>query len=152
MESQRRTDEEELRRLLVETELIESTLGTLRARLELLNAGLTESRLAVQALTAIKSEKKDVETLVPIGAGSYIRARLDDVEKVVVGVGAEVSVEKTLDEALENLEQQVSQLEKSRAALEQQWVQASAALEEDRRKIAEIARRREEAKTPARPA
>lgn len=152
MESQRRAEEEELRRLLVEAELLEGTLGALRARLELLNQGLTESRLAVQALTAIRSEKKDAEALVPIGAGSYIRARLDDVEKVVVGVGAEVSVEKGLSEALENLEQQVSQLERSRTALEQQWAQASAALEENRRRITEIAQRREEATGPARSA
>jgi len=152
LESQRRAEEEELRRLLVEAELLEGTLGALRARLELLNQGLTESRLAVQALTAIRSEKKDAEALVPIGAGSYIRARLDDVEKVVVGVGAEVSVEKGLSEALENLEQQVSQLERSRTALEQQWAQASAALEENRRRITEIAQRREEATGPARSA
>ncbi|MEM2906079.1 MAG: prefoldin subunit alpha [Candidatus Bathyarchaeia archaeon] len=152
MESQRRAEEEELRRLLIETELLEGTLATLRGRLDLVNAGLTESRLAVQALTALKSEKKDAETLVHVGAGSYIKARLDDVEKVVVGVGAEVSIEKSLDEALESLEQQVSQLEKSKAALEQQWVQASAALDEDRRRVAEIARRRQEATGPARQA
>lgn len=152
MAGQQPSEEEQLRSLLVESQLLEGTLNTLRGRLDLVNNGLTESRMAIQALTALKTEKKDAETLAPVGAGAYVKARLDDVEKVVMGVGAEVSVEKSLDEALQNLEQQVQQLEKSRTALEQQWVQASTALDEDRRRIAEIARRQEEATGPARQA
>jgi len=137
-------EEEEMRRLIVEAELLEGTLRTLRTRIDLVENAVIESRMASQALAGVKAEKKDAEVLVPAGGGAYIRARIDDTERVILGVGADVCVEKTVDQALESVEQQISQLEKSRSALEQQFAQASAKLDEDRERLSEIARKREE--------
>ncbi len=50
-------------------------------------------------LENIEKEKENAEMLVPIGGGNYISVKLANPDKVVVGMGAGVSIEKTLPEA-----------------------------------------------------
>ncbi len=47
----------------------------------------------------LKQEKENSELLVPIGGSSYVKVKLADTNKVIIGVGSGVSVEKTLSEA-----------------------------------------------------
>ena len=61
--------------------------------------------------------------MVPIGGGSYIEATLRSADKIIVGVGAGVAIEKTTKEAKENLGNRISDLEKTRVSLEQQLTQ-----------------------------
>ncbi|MEM2926355.1 MAG: prefoldin subunit alpha [Candidatus Bathyarchaeia archaeon] len=143
-------EEEELRRLLIESEILEGTLNTLRQRLSLIEASITESRMAAETLQGIKSEKKGAEVLVPIGGGSFIKARIEDNERVIVGIGADVSVEKTIDEAIKDFEDRLGDLEKTRQSVEQQFLQVSQRLEADRERLSEILKAREGETRPVR--
>ena len=59
------------------------------------------------------------DMLVPIGQGSFIHARLASKEKVVVGVGAGVSIEKSAKDAKDALSQRKAQLLEASAKLNQ---------------------------------
>lgn len=83
-------------------------------------------------LEGLEKERKDAQLFVPIGGGSYIKARLETAKKVVVGVGADVAVEKTLKEAKEELEARIAELEKTRDALGQQINQVLERIQENR--------------------
>lgn len=146
----RERDEEEIRRLVLESEVLEGTLATLRQRLSLIDASMAESRIAIQALTGVKAEKKGVEALVPIGGGSFVRARIDDNERVIVGIGADVSVEKTIEEAVKDFEGRLGELERTRQSVEQQFLQVSQRLDADRERLSQLIRAREEATGPVR--
>jgi len=115
--------EETFRRLVVELRILEGTAETLQSRINLVNAALTELRVANMTLEGLEKEKKEVPLVVPIGGGSYIEATLRSADKVIVGVGAEVAIEKTIKEAKENLGNRISNLEKTRTSLEQQLTQ-----------------------------
>jgi prefoldin alpha subunit len=143
-------EEEELRRLLIESEILEGTLATLRQRLSLIEASMTESRMATETLLGIKSEKMGAEVLVPIGGGSFIKARIGDNERAIVGIGADVSVEKTIDEALKDFEERISELEKTRQSVEQQFLQVSQRLEADRERLSQLLKAREGETRPVR--
>lgn len=130
-------NEEALRRLIVELRLLEGTANTLQSRLNFVNAILTELNYAKMTLEGLEKEKEDVPLFVPIGGGSYIRAKLESAEKVIVGMGAGVSVEKSIIEAKETVGNRIAQLEKTRRTLQQQFTQVAQKIEENRAKFQE---------------
>ncbi len=139
------TNEETLRQLVVELRLLEGTANTLQSRLNFVNAILTELNYAKMTLEGLEKEKKNVPLLVPIGGGSYIRAKLGSAEKVIVGMGAGVSVEKSMSEAKETVGTRISQLAKTRGSLQQQFTQVAQKIEEDRARFQELSERLGEA-------
>lgn len=129
--------EDSIRRLIIEIRLLENTAEQLQARVNLINAALTELNMASMSLEGI--EKKDSNQIfVPIGGGSYIKARLEDTDKVVYGIGAGISIEKTIKEAKEDIANRISELSKARMALEQQLSQVLAKLQEEQNKLREL--------------
>jgi len=117
------SEEETFRRLVVELRILEGAAEALQSRISLVNAALAELRVANLTLEGLEKEEKEVPLVVPIGGGSYIEATLRSADKVVVGVGAGVAIEKTVKEAKENLGNRISDLEKTRMSLEQQLAQ-----------------------------
>jgi prefoldin alpha subunit len=138
--------EEELRRLSVEIRFLEQTAETIQSRINTVNAVITDLTYANMTLEGLEKEKENSELLVPIGGNSYIKARLENPDKVIVGMGAGISLEKTLQEAKEILKKRLENLERTRASLQQQLAQVAEKIEEDREKfetlIAELRERK----------
>ncbi|MEM2916963.1 MAG: prefoldin subunit alpha [Candidatus Bathyarchaeia archaeon] len=134
-------DEETFRRLAVELRILEGTADTLQSRINLVNAALTELTYANMTLEGIEKEKEDAPLFVPIGGGSYIKAKLGSADTVIVGIGAEVAVEKTLKEAKELVKNRIAELEKNHASLQQQLAQVIEKIREDRAILQEVTRR-----------
>lgn len=129
--------EDEIRRLIVELRILESTAEYLQARANLINAALTELNLASMSLEGI--EKKDSDSIfVPIGGGSYVKARLENTDKIVYGIGAGIAVEKTIKEARENIANRINELNRAKAALEQQLSQVISKLQEGQSRFQEL--------------
>jgi prefoldin alpha subunit len=124
--------------LAVELQILEGTAETLQSRLNLVNAALTELNIARMTLEGVEKEAPDAPLFVPVGGGSFIKARLDSNDKVVVGVGAGVSVERSAVEAKETLQNRTGELEKSRTALQQQLVQVVGRIQEDRERLQDL--------------
>jgi len=101
----------------------------------MVNAVITDLVYASMALEGLEKEKENSELLVPIGSNSYIKAKLENPDKVIVGMGAGVSVEKTLQEAKEIVKNRQKNLEKTRTSLQQQLSQAAERISEDREKF-----------------
>lgn len=80
-------------------------LEDVRRRVELLNTTLAELAAAKSALEEIGSLSEGEELLVPVGAGVFVRARLASKDKVLVTLGANVMVEKTLEDTRKYLEE-----------------------------------------------
>jgi prefoldin alpha subunit len=67
---------------------------------------------ALITITTLKDESAGIETLVPIGFGSFVKANLVNTGTIVVGIGAGVSVEKNIDDAKSLLEKRKDELTK----------------------------------------
>jgi len=132
------SEEETFRRLVVELRILEGTAEALQSRISLVNAALTELRVANITLEGLEKEEKEVPLVVPIGGGSYIEATLRSADKIIVGVGAGVAIEKTIKEAKENLGNRISDLEKTRTSLEQQFTQVVDRIGSHRAQLEEI--------------
>ncbi len=141
-------EEETFRRLAVELRLLEGTAEELQSRINLVNAALTELKIASVTLNGIEAEKENSSLFVPIGGGSYIKAKLESADKIIVGVGAGVATEKTVKDATASLERRIGELEKTRNTLQQQLTQVVGKIQDGRSKFEELtAKLRKEEKT-----
>jgi prefoldin alpha subunit len=128
-------DEEEVRKLNMQLRYFEQTAETLQQRLGMLNAGITDLSYANMTLESMEKEKENAEMLVPIGGSSYINVKLADSNKVVVGMGAGVSVQKTLPEAKAVVKERLEELEKTRVQAQQQLSQIAERINQDRNRM-----------------
>ena len=117
------SEEEQLRRMVAELSLLQETAEILQNRLNTINAIIGELTLTTFTLEELKTKEKESEILVHIGGGSYIKARIEDVEKAIVGLGANIAVEKSVDEAIEYTSSRVEELQKLFISTNQQLTQ-----------------------------
>jgi len=121
----RSKEEEELTRLTVEMRFLEQTAETLQQRIGMINAAITDLTYANMTLDGMEKEKEDAELLVPIGGSSYVKVKLASTDKVVVGMGAGVSIEKTLPEAKAIVKERLGELQKTVVSAQQQFAQVA---------------------------
>ena len=128
-------EEEELRKLSVEMRFLEQTAESLQQRISMVNAAITDLTYANMALESIEKEKENAELLVPIGGSSYIKVKLASPDKVIVGMGANVSIEKTLPEAKAIVEERLEELEKTMHSAQQQFGQIAERINAGRSRV-----------------
>ncbi|MCW3994152.1 MAG: prefoldin subunit alpha [Candidatus Bathyarchaeota archaeon] len=131
--------EEELRRLSIEIRFLEETAQALQSRMNMVNAVIQDLTYANMTLESLGKNELGSELLVPIGGNSYIKAKLDDPDKVIVGMGAGISVEKTSQEAKGIVKKRLEGLGKTRESLQQRFAQVAQKINEDRGKFEELA-------------
>ena len=115
--------EEQLRRLVVELRLMQGSAEILQQRLDLLRTAIRDLRVAESSLRAMKEMEEGTPILVPTGGGTFVNARLENLSRVIVGVGADVSVEMDLDGALEDVSARLAEMEKAGQSVQQQLEQ-----------------------------
>jgi len=142
-------EEEELRKLSVEMRFLEQTAETLQQRLSMLNAAITDLTYANATLEGVEQEKENAELLVPVGGSSYVKVKLAASDKVVIGLGAGVSVEKPLAEAKSMLKERLDELEKSAVSAQQQFSQIVERINTGRSRLETLLGTLREGKAPA---
>lgn len=128
-------EEQELRSLSVQLRIHEQNAENIQTNMNMINSIIADLSYANMALEGLETEKEDSEILVTVGGNSYIRAKLVSPDKVIVGMGAGVSVEKTLPEAKEILKKRLENLDKNRQMLQQQLAQVAQRMNDDRERF-----------------
>ncbi len=139
--------DDEIRKLAVELRLLEQTAETLQSRINMINAVITDMSYASMALESLEKEKENSDILVPIGGSSYVKAKLASTDKLIVGIGAGVSVEKSLPETKEIVKRRLEDLEKTRLSVQQQFSQVVGRISDDREKAEKLMAETREEKT-----
>lgn len=133
------SDEEIMRRMIVELQILQETAQTLQTRIRVIEAAITEYQMANSTLNGLKEEKRGSQLLVPIGGKSYIKAQLADPKKIIFGIGANIATEKKLEEAQESLEERTVEFQKTRSALQQQFNEVTSRINDTQDKIRSMA-------------
>ena len=145
----RRKEEEELRKLSIEMRFLEQTAETLQQRISMMNAAMTDLTYANMTLDGMEKEKENSELLVPIGGSSYVKVKLENPDKVIVGMGASVSVEKTLPEAKSILKERLGEVEKTMVSAQQQFAQIVERINTGRNRLESLLATVREGKAPS---
>lgn len=121
--------EKQLRRFVTEMRMMEGSVDVLNQRLQLLTSSISELRLAQGSLRNLKGIESGNPLLVPVGGGVFMDAQLGDISKVVVGIGADVSVEMDYEKAVDGIGERLQEMEQAQGAVQQQLGQILAQLE-----------------------
>ena len=140
------TNEDVVRRLIYELQILQETTDKLQTRIGLTNAAINELQIGYSTLEGIKKEQKAASLLVPIGGGSYVKSKLVDSEKLIVGIGANVAVEKTISEAQEIFQLRLDRLEKVRNSLQQQLEEVATKITQIRTQLQTLSEQSQEGK------
>ena len=141
MSSSQVKEEDIVRQLASEIRILEGSIGVLQSRLDIVRGAINEVTLAFNTLEGMKNLQNGDSTLVPVGAGSYIRMQVADSKKIVMGIGAGVAVEKDVEGSVEELKGRLQDLDKARTSIQQQLDQTATRYQQDREAIEELLRR-----------
>ncbi|QUC64109.1 prefoldin subunit alpha [Nitrosopumilus sp. K4] len=102
--------EEQAQQLLQQMQMLESYFGELSQREGTLYNILREATSAIESLKSLK-EKPTSETLVPLGMGTFAQTKISSADKIVLNIGAGISMEKDVDSAINYLEARLKEIE-----------------------------------------
>ncbi|MEJ2125930.1 MAG: prefoldin subunit alpha [Candidatus Bathyarchaeota archaeon] len=138
------SDQEAFRRLVLESRYLEETMNELQSRLGMMNSAITELRLSNVTLEGLENQKKGSQLFVPVGGGSYVKAKLETSKQVIVGIGADVAVEKSLQDAKAEVETRLASMEQTHKALGEQLNQVVAKLQQNQSKMQQMSAKLQE--------
>lgn len=121
--------EDQTRRLIYELQLMQGTADTLQQRLAILQNALADLRVAEESLKGLSETEEGSPILIPMGGGTLVNAQLGDTSKVIINIGAEVSIDMPLEDAQKNVADRLEDVEKTNTSVEQQLQQLLAQME-----------------------
>jgi prefoldin alpha subunit len=114
------SQEDQFRRLAYELQLMQGTAETLQQRLAVLQNAITDLTVAKESIAGLKEVEEGAPILVPTGGGTFINANLGDLSKILINIGADVSIDMSLDEAQDDIAGRLDEVQKASQAVQQQ--------------------------------
>jgi len=140
MASSQVKQEDVIRQLAAEIRILEGSISVLQSRLDIVRAAINEVTLAHNTLEGMQKLRTGDSTLVPIGAGSYVRMQIEDSNKLVMGIGAGVALEKDVATSVTELKSRLEELDKARTSIQQQLDQTATRYQQDRDALEDLLR------------
>ncbi|WP_135604381.1 prefoldin subunit alpha [Methanococcoides sp. NM1] len=104
--------EQDVRNLAVQHRELQNQAESLQQQMGMVQMSIEECTRAIGTLEELEAVSGSINTMLPLGGGTFVHANVANVEKVVVSVGAGISVEKSPAEAKELLNQRKEELSK----------------------------------------
>ncbi len=102
--------EEQAQALLQQMQALEGYMADLLQKEEAVMKLLQEATGAIESTKALSGDAQ-LETLVPVGMGAYVKATIQPNEKMVVHIGAGASIEQDKNSAINYIEERIKELE-----------------------------------------
>jgi prefoldin alpha subunit len=107
---------QELEMSMARMDVLKSQMEALRTQRDALVSIVLDYESSLEVLAALKAGSSS-ETLVPIGATVYLKARITEANSCLLNEGAGVYLERGLEEAVERLKGRKESLEKAVATM-----------------------------------
>jgi prefoldin alpha subunit len=101
--------EEQAQQLMQQMQMLETYFADLSQREATLYGILKEAAAAIESIKSLS--QSDSETLVPVGMGTFVKAKISSNDKIVLNIGAGVSLEKDSISAINYLEARIKEIE-----------------------------------------
>jgi len=143
MSSPQVSEEDVVRQLATEIRILEGSVTALQSRLDVVRAAISEVTVAHDTVEGLKNLQDGDSALIPVGPGSYVRMTVADSKTLVMGIGAGVAMDKSVESSAEELKNRLQDLEKARTAIQQQLDQTIGRYQQDREALEDLLSRRE---------
>ncbi len=114
---------EELQKKYMEMKMIEQQVSHVQNHLKLMEQQMEELMGTIQGLDEFQSLEDGSEMLVPLNNGIFTKGTLKKGNKLLINVGADVVVEKSVDGTKDLLHKQLEELKESQIELVNQLQQ-----------------------------
>jgi prefoldin alpha subunit len=131
-------EKEELQKKIIAYRILEARLNGLLEQRKNLISKIAEIESTRASMDEIKA---GVNILVPIGAEAHIFGKIVDDSKVIVEVGADIALEKSLEEGKELLEKRSEEIKNVLSQVENNIAEISASLEKLGPEIEELVKK-----------
>ena len=102
--------EEQAQALMQQLQALEAYMADLLQREEAVMRLLQEASNSIESVKAL-GEDKEYETLVPVGMGAFIKAKVESNQKMIVNIGSGASIEQDRDSTINYMESRIKELE-----------------------------------------
>jgi prefoldin alpha subunit len=96
--------------ILAEINDYQAAADIIRQQIEVLTASFSELMMTSETIKTLEKLKPETEILVPIGSNSYLTAKIVHTDRVIIGLGAEISAQKRSAEAIQMLEDRMTEV------------------------------------------
>ncbi len=114
-------NEEEMQRSIRTLEMYRAQLETFDQQYEFLAATLRDHGRAKETMAGYKDAKEGSETLIPIGGNSFLFAKAFAPDTAIVGLGADIAIETSMDEALTKMDERIEEIEEAMKSLNERY-------------------------------
>lgn len=128
-------DENEAREAAAMIETAKAQLEALARQQEIIQLTVDEHSRARETIQRMAAGDPGDDVLVPIGADSFIHAKVSDNKAAVVGVGANVSFERTAEEAGKMLDARIDELRRAMHKIGERMEQTESSIQQISDKI-----------------
>lgn len=111
--------EQRINELVQQSRILEAYMNDIMTRQVTVSKLMEEARLASNTIQNITSES-DVESLMPIGIGVYVKTTVPPIKKLLINLDAGVAIEKNREDALNYVETRIKEYEVAARQLEAQ--------------------------------
>jgi prefoldin alpha subunit len=126
--------EEKAQQLMQQMQMLETYFADLSQREGTLYSVLREATAAIESIKSL-SQKSDSETLVPVGMGTFVKTKISSNDKIVLNIGAGISLEKDSTSAINYLEARIKEIEVAIQDTSAKKQDAAAQLEQGKNQI-----------------
>ena len=102
--------EEKAQQLMQQMQMLETYFVDLSQREGTLYGVLREATAAIESIRSL-SQKSDSEALVPVGMGTFVKAKISSNDKFILNIGSGISLEKDSTSAINYLEARIKEIE-----------------------------------------
>lgn len=102
--------EQKINEMVQQSRILEAYMNETITREATVTRLIGEARLASSAIQNVTGES-EVESLMPVGIGVYIKALVPPVKKLLVNVGAGVTIEKSREDTINYIESRIKEFE-----------------------------------------
>jgi prefoldin alpha subunit len=111
--------EQKINELVQQSRILEAYMNDIMTRQVTVSKLMEEAHLASSTIQNISSES-DVESLMPIGIGVYVKTTVPPIKKLLINLDAGVAIEKSREDALNYVETRIKEYEVAARQLETQ--------------------------------
>jgi prefoldin alpha subunit len=129
--------EEKTQQLMKQIQMLETYFADLSQREGTLYNVLREATAAIESIKSL-SQKSDSETLVPVGMGTFVKTKISSNDKIVLNIGAGISLEKDSTSAINYLEARIKEIEVAIQDTSAKKQDAAAQLEQGKNQINQL--------------
>ena len=111
--------EQRINELVQQSRILEAYMNDVMTRQVTVSKLMEEAHMASKTIQNVTSES-DVESLMPIGIGIYVKTNVPPIKKLLINLDAGVAIEKNREDALNYVETRIKEYEVAARQLEAQ--------------------------------